>query len=395
MFKGLEFYISYRFITYRILRTFFIVLAISIGVAVQIFVAVIIDSTQANLLKRTLGYSPHILIKPYENEKIDIKIKNPETILNQIKDNYPLENFKKIIYTVEGGVLAYNFINKDDLNVKLIGFKDVYGKDIYGIEENLLKGKFNLSKNREAIIGYNIYEKLNLEIENLISIKNNLGDYKSFKIVGIFKSGNQSLDNTIFIKIEEAQDFLGFKRNEYSSILFQVNNVFKSDKIKKIISNNFNFPYELTEWKESNKQLLNGLSAQSQSSFFIQFFILISIAVSILSILNMKVVEKYKEIGILKALGMNNSKIAKIFIFMSLLIGFLGVFLGTLFAFLLLNIFINLTKSPEGIPLFNLVIKTNFLIATILFNLIAVIFAGYISSRKAIKYEPAKIIVGA
>ncbi|GIW67679.1 MAG: permease [Candidatus Parcubacteria bacterium] len=394
MFKSLEFYISYRFITHRILRTFFIVLAISIGVAVQIFVAVIIDSTQANLLKRTLGYSPHILIEPYENEKVDIKIKNPEIILNQIKDNYPLENFKKIIYTVEGVVLAYNFINKDDLNVKLIGFKDVFGKDIYGIEENLLKGKSNLLKNGEAIIGYNIYEKLNLEINNLISVKNNLGNYKSFKIVGIFKSGNQNLDNTIFIKIEEAQDFLGFRRNEYSSILFQVNNVFESDKIKKIISNNFNFPYELTEWKESNKQLLNGLSAQSQSSFFIQFFILISIAVSILSILNMKVVEKYKEIGILKALGMNNDKIAKIFIFMSLLIGFLGVFLGTLFAFLLLNIFINITKSPEGIPLFNLVIKTNFLIATILFNLLAVIFAGYISSRKAIKYEPAKIIVG-
>ncbi|GIW65515.1 MAG: permease [Candidatus Parcubacteria bacterium] len=395
MFKSLEFYISYKFISYRILRTFFIVLAISIGVAVQIFVAIIIDSTQANLLKRTLGYSSHILIKPYDDEKINDKIKNPEIILNQIKDNYPLENFKKIIYTVEGGVLAYNFINKDDLNVRLIGFKDVYGKDIYGIEENLLKGNFSLLKNREAIIGYNIYEKLNLEIDNLISIKNNLGDYKSFKIVGIFKSGNQSLDNTIFIKIEEAQDFLGFKRNEYSSILFQINNVFESDKIKKIISNNFNFPYELTEWKESNKQLLNGLSAQSQSSFFIQFFILISIAISILSILNMKVVEKYKEIGILKALGMNNNKISKIFIFMSLLIGFLGVLLGTLFAFLLLNIFINLTKSPEGIPLFNLVIRTNFLIATILFNLFAVIFAGYISSRKAIKYEPAKIIVGA
>jgi lipoprotein-releasing system permease protein len=395
MFKSLEFYISYRFITYKILRTLFIILAISIGIAVQIFVAVIIDSTQANLLKKTLGYSPHILIKPYENEKIDIKIKNPEIILNQIKNDYALENFKKIVYTVEGNVLVYNFINKDYLNVKLIGFKDVYGKDIYGIEENLIKGKSNLLKNREIIIGYNVYEKLNLKIDDIISIKNNLGNYKSFRVVGILKSGNQSLDNTIFIKIEEAQDFLGFKRNEYSSILIQVNNVFESDKIKKTILNNFNFPYELTEWKELNKQLLNGLSAQSQSSFFIQFFILMSITVSILSILNMKVVEKYKEIGILKALGMNNKKIARIFIFMSLLIGFIGVSLGVLFAFLLLKLFINLTKNPEGIPLFNLVIKTNFLISSILINLFAVICAGYISSRKAIKYEPAKIIIGA
>jgi lipoprotein-releasing system permease protein len=109
----------------------------------------------------------------------------------------------------------------------------------------------------------------------------------------------------------------------------------------------------------------------------------------------MKVVEKYKEIGILKALGMNNSNISKIFIFMSLLIGFLGVLIGVLLAFILLNVFINLTKNQEGVPLFKLVIKTNFLILSILFNLLAVIFAGYISSRKAIKYEPSKIIVGA
>ncbi len=395
MISNLEFFIAYRFIIYKILRTIFIILAIAVGIAVQIFVAVIIDSTQANLLKRTLGYAPHLLIKPYENEKNENKIKNPEIILNKIKNDYPLENFKKIVFTIESGILAQNFKTNDELNIKIIGFQDIYGKDIYGIEENLIAGKAKLLNKKEVIIGYNIYEKLKLNVNDFISFKNNLGEYKAFKIIGIFKSGNQNLDNTAFVNIEDIQGFLGFKKNEYSSILFQINNVFESDTIKNIISKNFYFPYELIEWKESNKQLLNGLSAQSQSSFFIQFFILISIAISILSILNMKVVEKYKEIGILKALGMNNSNISKIFIFMSLLIGFLGVLIGVLLAFILLNVFINLTKNQEGVPLFKLVIKTNFLILSILFNLLAVIFAGYISSRKAIKYEPSKIIVGA
>ncbi|MCX7589827.1 MAG: FtsX-like permease family protein [Patescibacteria group bacterium] len=187
---------------------------------------------------------------------------------------------------------------------------------------------------------------------------------------------------------------MGYKRYECNTLLFQINDVFKSDKLKNEILLSYNQPYELTEWKESNKQLLNGLSAQSQSSFFIQFFILMSIGVSILSIINMKVVEKYKEIGVLKALGMKNKNIIKIFIYMSFILGILSIILGTTLAFIILNLFINLTKNEQGVPLFNLVIKTNYLILSILFNILVVIAAGYISSRKVIKIEPSKIIIG-
>ena len=396
MIKNLEFFIAFRFIKYRLIRTLIIVFAIAVGIAVQFFVAIIIDSTQANLIKRTLGLSPHITIKPYDNEKINDKIKNPENILKNIDNNFDINNFKKVIYLVEGSVKAYNFKNKNDLNVRFVGIENVIGEDFYGISENLIKGNDVIKNPQEVIVGNNIYEKLGLDIGDTISLKKNTNkdEYEGFRVIGIFKSGNQVLDNYVFGERAKVQDFLGYKRDEYSSLYFQIYNVFDSDKIKKILEQNFNFPYELSEWKESNKQLLNGLSAQSQSSFFIQFFILISIGISILSILNMKVVEKYKEIGVLKAIGMNNSNISKIFIYMSFIIGFLGVFIGIVFTFLILSLFINLTKNEQGVPLFNLVIKTEYFILSMLFNLFVVIFAGYISSRKAIKYEPSKIIIG-
>jgi len=397
MIKNLEFFIAYRFTKYRLIRTLIIVFAIAVGIAVQFFVAIIIDSTQANLIKRTLGLSPHITIKPYDNEKINDKIKNPENILKNIDNNFDINNFKKIVYLVEGSVKAYNFKNKNDLNVRFVGVENIIGEDFYGVKENLIKGNYTIKNSQEVVIGNNIYEKLGLDIGDTISLKkniNNKDEYEGFRVVGIFKSGNQILDNYVFGERTKVQDFLGYKRDEYSSLYFQIYNVFDSDKIKKILEQNFNFPYELSEWKESNRQLLNGLSAQSQSSFFIQFFILISIGISILSILNMKVVEKYKEIGVLKAIGMDNLNISKIFIYMSFIMGFLGVFIGIIFTFLILSLFINLTRNEQGVPLFNLVIKTQYFILSMLFNLLVVIFAGYISSRKAIKYEPSKIIIG-
>lgn len=389
--KHLEFFIAFRFLKYKLLRSLVIILAISIGIAVQFFVAIIIDSTQANLIKRTLGNSPHITIKPYENDKLNSKIKNPDLIIQKL--NLDLTKFKKIIAVVGQNVLISDFYNKNAVSGNLVGFYDILDKDLYGIEENLIIGKNNLESN-EAIIGYSIYEKLNLDLNKFISIKNNNQEYKGIKIVGVFKTGNQLIDSYILMKRENVQDFLGYKRNEYSSLFFQVNNVFESDKIKKEILNFYNEPYEITEWKESNRQLLNGLSAQSQSSFFIQFFILMSIGVSILSIINMKIMEKYKEIGVLKAIGMKNINIIKIFLYMSFILGLSSVILGTGLAFGILNLFINLTKNEQGIPLFNLVIKTNYLILSILFNIFVVVLAGYLSSKKVIKIEPAKIIIG-
>lgn len=79
---------------------------------------------------------------------------------------------------------------------------------------------------------------------------------------------------------------------------------------------------------------------------------------------------------------------------MSFILGILSIILGTTLAFIILNLFINLTKNEQGVPLFNLVIKTNYLILSILFNILVVIAAGYISSRKIIKIEPSKIIIG-
>lgn len=389
--KHIEFFVAFRFLKYKLLRSIIIILAISIGIAVQFFVAIIIDSTQANLIKRTLGNSPHITIKPYENDKLNSKIKNPDLIIQKL--NLDLNKFKKIITVVNQNVLVSDFYNKNSISGNLVGFYDILDKDLYGIEENLIIGKNNLESN-EAIIGYSIYEKLNLDLNKFISIKNNNQEYKGIKIVGVFKTGNQLIDSYILMKRENVQDFLGYKRNEYSSLFFQVNNVFESDKIKKEILNFYNEPYEITEWKESNRQLLNGLSAQSQSSFFIQFFILMSIGVSILSIINMKIMEKYKEIGVLKAIGMKNINIIKIFLYMSFILGLSSVILGTGLAFGILNLFINLTKNEQGIPLFNLVIKTNYLILSILFNIFVVVLAGYLSSKKVIKIEPAKIIIG-
>ncbi|MCX7589828.1 MAG: hypothetical protein N2Z85_02725 [Patescibacteria group bacterium] len=108
--KNIEFFIAFRFLKYKLLRSLIIILAISIGIAVQFFVAIIIDSTQANLIKRTLGTSPHIIIKPYENDKLNTKIKYPEQIIQNLNIN--LNDFKKIICNIDQNIFVSSFDKK-------------------------------------------------------------------------------------------------------------------------------------------------------------------------------------------------------------------------------------------------------------------------------------------
>jgi lipoprotein-releasing system permease protein len=389
---NLEFFIAYRFLKYKIWRSFLVILGIALGVSIQLFVSIIIDSTQNNLIKRTLGYSPHITIKPYENDKINDKVKNPEKIINEIIGDD--DKFKKIILNVESGVIFYDFNQIFSASGKIISFKELKGEDIYGIKENLIKGFFSL-ENNNVILGNKIVESLNADLNDYVIIKNQLNNkYLGAKIVGIFKTGNQQLDNYALINLNRAQDLLGYKRNEYSSIIFQVYDIFNSDKIKKDLLNNYVSKYEISEWKESNKQLLNALSAQRSSGLFIQSFILISIIISLFSIINMKIFEKYKEIGVLKALGMSNLSLMKVFINISLILGFIGVVLGLIISLIMIKLFINLTKSPEGSFIFNIVIRFPYLFITLFIDVLATIFAGYLSSKKISKIQPAQIIIG-
>ncbi|MCS7200809.1 MAG: ABC transporter permease [Patescibacteria group bacterium] len=391
MFRFLEFFIAYRFLQYKLYRSLLIVLAIAIGIGVQTFVGIILDSTQANLIKRTLGYSPHLTIKPFADDKINDRIKRPEEIVKKIIDDPNI--FNKITFVAEGVIVLSDFDRKKEITGRLIGFQDLQGKDIFGLRENLIAGNYSL-RNNGAVIGYEIAQKLDLNVGDYFIIRARANKFMGGKVVGIFKSGNQQLDNYVVADINRVQDILGYSRSEFSSIFFQINNVFDSDKIKNKLLVNYRWPYELSEWKESNQQLLRGLAAQSRSGFFVQFFILISIAVSIFSIISMKIVEKYKDIGVLKSLGMQNFEIIKIFVNISFLLGLTGVLLGLVLGLGMINLFLSLTKTEEGLPLFDIVVRFEYLLLTIVFNVLTIMMAGYLSARKVINIEPAKIIIG-
>lgn len=303
---------AFRFLMSNKAQTFLIVLGIAVGISVQLFISVLIDSLQKNLIEKTIGNSPHITVTEMSGGSV--------------------ENYNEIIdYTKkEADVSAYDIVTEgpffvlsgsENISVLLrgISMKD----SIYNIKEKIISG--NIPENiNEVIIGKDFSEKYNINTGDKINFLGFKGGLlrKSATVTGIFDFKVSNLNSTwILTNNITAYDFFGVSNP--NKIEFQIKDIFNSDIYSENIKSNFsNTGIKVSEWKEQNSDLLSGLNGQSISSIMIQIFVIVAVALGIASVLIITVLQKSKQIGILKAMGLKNRQTSTIFIFEGLLLGF-------------------------------------------------------------------------
>ena len=170
-------------------------------------------------------------------------------------------------------------------------------------------------------------------------------------------------------------------------------NVFEADIIGKSLSGKvLNSDLEVVNWKEENSQLLSGLQGQSVSSLMIQIFVLVSVVLGIASVLAISVMQKSKQIGILKAMGMTNRSTSFVFLFQGLLLGLFGAILGIALGVGLLISFTFFVKNPDGSALIPLQINAGFILASGGVAVLASLIASLIPASKSKKLNPIDII---
>jgi len=181
-----------------------------------------------------------------------------------------------------------------------------------------------------------------------------------------------------------------------SSIEFQVNDdsIFDADVIAGIMSDAVTSDSELsfTNWKEQNGQLLSGLQGQSISSLMIQVFVMISVSLGIASVLAITVMQKSRQVGILKAMGIQNTSSSFIFLFEGLILGIFGAVAGVLLGLGLTFAFTQFAVKPDGTPVVALLIDPQFIVISGAIAVGACILASLIPARKSSALNPIDII---
>jgi lipoprotein-releasing system permease protein len=151
---------------------------------------------------------------------------------------------------------------------------------------------------------------------------------RKFKITAIFDSGMYEYDATmVYVSLKEAQDFLGFD-NRATGVEVRVADIYKADQVGGAVTKKLGYPYWAKDWKQMNRSLVSALKLEKIAMFVILIMIVLVGALNIISTLVMVVMEKSKDVAILRAMGATQKSIMTVFMFQGVLVGVVGTLAG-------------------------------------------------------------------
>ncbi len=322
-----ELFISWRYLVTKRKEKFISlisvisILGVAIGVMALIVVIAVMTGFDQDLRDKIVGNYSHITLSSYK------PIDNPEFehILKKITAN---PHIKGISHYIQGQVLI-----KEANRYFAVGLKGIDPNTetrVTKIKQYITSGDINNLGEDGVIIGKELALNFGLGINSPLSIYSPLGKQYKLRVAGIFASGMYDYDmNLVFTNLKLAQDILGLP-NQISAIAIKLDNLYLAEKIKNELSGVLRFNYNLKTWEEANQNFFAALKLEKLTMFIILTLIILVACFNIVSTLIVMVVEKTKDIGILKATGMNSANIRKIFTYEGLIIGTLGTFLGAI-----------------------------------------------------------------
>ena len=378
----LAFKIALRFLKSSKGQTILITLGIAIGVSVQIFIGLLIQGLQTSLIDKTIGNSAHITVVSEDSLISDFEQKI--TVIKN-SDN----NIKYVSAAADSSALLQ--IDGKNQAVLLRGLSGDFDS-IYNFSSVLYEGNLPTLLN-EVIIGKELQQQAKLSVNDEIEILRAGGLSNTVKVVGFYDLKVASLNKSwIIASLATSQQIFGFG-NSVTSIEIQISDVFSSDAVtENVVSALNNSSLTVTDWQSQNESLLSGLNGQSISSIMIQVFVIVSVVLGIASVLAISVIQKSKQIGILKAMGINNSVSSLVFLFQGLLLGIIGAIAGIAFGIGLSVMFSTFALNADGTPLIPLNIDYSFIALSSLIAIAAAVFASLIPAIRSSKLDPIEVI---
>ncbi len=327
------------------------IIGISVGVAALIVVLSVFNGFGSLVTGYLMSLEPHLRITAISTEGEKQILQLEELLKNQ-------KNIKSYSPYVEGKVLAYNKGITQVLNLKGISEQSV--NSIYMLDENIIDGddKFLIEGTSKIVVGLQLADKLQVltgDTLHLISPTNleqaitqlSIPISKKVDVAGIFSSRNNDYDaGYIFCSLRDAQYLFGYKNN-FQGYDIRLDDIRNSEMVKSLLEakldqNNFS----VNTWYDFHQELYSVMQVERWTAYIILSLIIAVASFNILGSLSMSVIEKKRDIGILRSMGVTEKSVLKIFMFEGLLIGIIGTFLGVVIGYFICYIQIKFNIYP-------------------------------------------------
>jgi lipoprotein-releasing system permease protein len=392
-----ETYIAFRFLLKGRGQTLLLLAGIAIGVAVQLFISSLIGGLQISLIDRTVGSAPHVFLLPSESIPTSVLAGDGAAVDSRrvlYTENREILSWKSYLDFLKGlpevtaacpvaggqGLIERGGAS-DTVAVK--GIEPGEGARIYNFERNLRAGGWELSGDR-AIVGRALADSFRLELGDRFFVRSSRGTGDFFTVTGIVDLGSEQANAIVFLSLDRARSFLGL--NGISSIEAKVRDVFAAEPLAARLRMEFT-RVKIESWQEKNQELLTALRSQSASSGIIQFFVLFAVSLGIASVLGIAAVQKSRQLGILKAMGVDNRGAGRIFLIQGLVLGVAGSLLGIGLGYVIGILFIKYSASG-----FDLRLDAFIFITPAVLAVLGSAAASLIPARRAARLSPIEVI---
>ncbi len=393
-----EWKIALRFLLDNRMQTLLITFGIAVGSAVIVFITALITGLQANVIQRTLGTQAHIRILPPDEvnrtlpaaDSWSLVLESPRaqrlrSIINWQDVRDVLDQDVQILAVspvISGPAIARRGVAR--ASVALLGIDPPRYQRIIPLADDLIAGRFLVGAGN-AVIGKELARDLGLGIGDKLRLDAGEGREAVVDIVGIFELGVRELDaRYVYLDLKQAQTLLDLPGG-VTVIDTTVAEIFQADEVARRLARLTGLRAE--SWMETNGQLLNALSSQSMTTEMIRVFVGISVAFGIASVLAVSVVQRTREIGILRAMGSPRGQILRVFLLQGGLLGLLGSACGGLVGWGLVQVFNLFGPRLFIIPVDATLVPLAMLVATV-----TGVLAAAMPARRAARYDPAVAI---
>lgn len=335
-----EFYIAKRYLKFKHKFNFITIisilstLGITIGVAALVIVLSVFNGFGSLVTSVLVNFDPHIRVT-IKSEKAFTQLDTLPKIFNNIKEinsYYPY---------AEGKVILLHKNSMEILNLK--GTTEHRKNDSWGIKNNISFGSYDLYNNdgiNEIVLGLPTALRLSSRIGDTLSvtsankIEQSIVDFsipqtRKFIVSGIFEISNKEYAmKYVYTSLKSAQLALNLG-NQFTGYEIRLKNIDNSEKVKKILEQKLNQQYfTISTWYDLHKDLYTVMLIERWSALIILSLIIAVATFNILGSLTMSVIEKRKDIGVLRSMGASKKSILRIFMFEGILIGIIGTILG-------------------------------------------------------------------
>jgi lipoprotein-releasing system permease protein len=352
--------------TFVSIITLISIVGVALGVAVLIIVISVMSGFDRDLRAKILGFNAHLRIVA-RGETMD----NYDAVMDLVSSN---KNVVGVAPYVFGPVLMET--EPTNSQQPYFAVPNVRGVDparensVSVLPQSLIAGKFDLGR-RGLVIGNELAQSLNLVVGDRVSIysPNDLKKIKEhqgkpdaeavlpddYTVTGIFDVGYFEYNYSIVLtSLENAQELYNLGDNVHG-LMVMLRDPYQAPQVQRELEKTLGENYNITTWMQENSAILGALIVEKNVMFYLLFFIVIVAALCILSAQITFVVQKTREIGMLKALGATNLQISGVFLIQSAIIGVLGVLAGYGLGILALtyrNEFLHFMNHWTGFELF-------------------------------------------